>query len=82
MTKEDIAEIDSEVLFADGFDDAILGLAERCGMDTVVAYDTDKVIEMLMSQGMDDTEAREYFDYNIVGAYVGEKTPIFIRKDW
>jgi hypothetical protein len=29
---------------------------------------------------MDQEEASEYFEFNIAGAYVGERTPIFIAK--
>jgi hypothetical protein len=25
-------------------------------------------------------EAREYFDFNVAGAYVGEQTPVFVRR--
>jgi hypothetical protein len=41
-------------------------------------YDVDKMIETLISQGMDRDEAIEYYEFNIVGAYVGELTPIFV----
>lgn len=69
-----------DALFADGFDDAILGIAERAG-EHLVAYDIDKCIEVLVGQGMTFEEAREYFDFNVVAAYVGEGTPIFVDLD-
>jgi hypothetical protein len=75
MNREDL---DYEgLLFADGFDEAIIGVAERIGMEPVVAYDTNKIIEIL-SREMTEDEAVEYFEFNILGAYVGERTPIFI----
>lgn len=75
MNREDL---DHEgLLFADGFDEAILGVAERIGMEAVVAYSTPKIIEIL-SRDMTEDEALEYFEFNILGAYVGERTPIFI----
>jgi len=74
MNREDL---DYEgLLFADGFDEAIIGVEERAG---VVAYDIDKIIEIL-SRDMTEDEAIEYFDFNIIGAYVGERTPIYINK--
>jgi hypothetical protein len=77
MNREDL---DYEgLLFADGFDEAIIGVAERIGMEPVVAYDIDKIIEIL-SRDMTEEEAIEYFDFNIIGAYVGERTPIYINK--
>ena len=61
----------------DGFDDAIIGTLERCGQtEAVILYDKDKVIEMLMKD-MPFEDAVEYFEYNILGAYVGEGTPAF-----
>jgi hypothetical protein len=73
MNREDL---DYEgLLFADGFDEAIIGVEERAG---VVAYDIDKIIEILMRE-MTEDEAVEYFEFNILGAYMGEKTPVYIK---
>ena len=72
---------DSEALLCDGFDDAIIGVAERINLGPVVAYDVDKIIEILMKRGdMTDEEALEYFYFNVQGAWMGEGTPIFITK--
>lgn len=77
--REQVAEMIPEALFCDGFDDAIIGIAERFGVPGVTAYDYEKVIAMLMKDGMDYEEAVEYFDFNIVGAWVGDDTPVFVR---
>ena len=61
------------------FDEAIIGVAERIGMEAVVAYDIDKIIKIL-ARDMTEEEAVEYFDFNIIGAYVGERTPVYIKK--
>lgn len=61
------------------FDEAIVGLADRIGMSTVVVYDTTKIIDILCERdGMDREEATEFYEFNILGAYVGERTPLFI----
>jgi len=63
------------------FDEAILGVAERIGMSPIVAYDTAKIIDILCERdGMEDDEAAEFFEFNIAGAYVGDRTPIFIAQ--
>ena len=68
-----------EALLADGFEDAIVGICERFGAVAVVAYDRDQCIDILMDRdGMDHEEAVEYFDFNVVGAYVGDGTPVFL----
>ena len=68
------------LLLATGYDDCILGVAERCGSPNVVAYDARKIARSLVKQGMSEEEAWEFFYFNISGAYVGELTPIFIHK--
>lgn len=76
MTKQHILEwfSDEELLFADGFDDAILGIDDH---SMRIIYSVSKCIEILMADGMDEEEALDYFYYNVHGAYVGEKTPIY-----
>lgn len=65
---------DEEILKADGFDDAVIGIEEN---SMRLIYSVEKCIEILMKQGMDMAEAVEYFDFNVSGSYVGEKTPIW-----
>jgi hypothetical protein len=65
---------DEEILKADGFDDAVIGIDES---SMRLIYSVEKCIEILMKQGMNITEAVEYFEYNVSGSYVGEKTPIW-----
>jgi hypothetical protein len=74
-------EWDAELLFLseEEFDEAIIGVSERIGDEPVVAYDKEKILEIL-SNSMTADEAWEYFEFNILGAYVGEKTPVFITR--
>lgn len=72
-----IHEFNAEALTADGFDDCILGVVERYGIEPVVLYDRDKYIEALMGQGMTHVEAEEWFEFNVIGAWVGDGTPAF-----
>ena len=69
---------DEEILTAEGFDDAIVGLARRCSMVTV-AYDVNKMIQIMVDGGMAPEEAREFFEFNVVDAWVGENTPVYIE---
>ena len=74
-----LAEIDEDLLCADGFDEAILGICERACSSVVVAYDREKCIDILVERdGMSYEEAVEYFEFNVVGAWMGENTPVFI----
>tara|TARA_R100001510_G_C7578444_1_gene152342 strand:- start:495 stop:746 length:252 start_codon:yes stop_codon:yes gene_type:complete len=67
-----------EALLMDDFDDCIAGVVRRCGQPTIICYDRDKVLKQLVDSGMTDEEAVEYFEYNQIGAWVGEHTPCFI----
>jgi hypothetical protein len=67
------------VLLADGLDFGLIGVADRDGV-RVAVYDADKVVELLMTRdGMDYDDAREFFDFNIAGAYMGPGTPVFME---
>jgi len=82
MIREQLMEIadDEELLFADGFDDAIIGVGNRCGQPPVIVYDRDKCIEILEARGMDLEQAEEYFAFNVAGAWIGDRTPMFVTR--
>jgi hypothetical protein len=70
------------MLKADGFDEAIIGQASiwrNQGMHNVLVYDAEKMRSILMKRdGMDADEAREYIEFNVEGAYVGDETPVYV----
>jgi hypothetical protein len=96
MSREEVeellAESNPEALFMDGFDDAIIGIAERPNFGPIVAYDEEKIIEILFHQMeaspedlVDRTKdevclemALEYYYYNVKSTWMGENTPIII----
>lgn len=68
------------MLKADGLDDAIIGVAHRCGDPSVVIYDMEKAVQLVQADlNCEIWEAIEYFNFNILGSYVGEHTPIFME---
>ena len=84
MTKrEELVDLvgDEGLLFLDPerFDAAIVGVTERIGNLPTVCYSKDKVLAILMEDGMDWEEAGEYYNFNIVGAYMGDYTPTFLE---
>ena len=69
------------MLRADGFNDAIMGIVQRCGQADAILYDTDMIIQILIdAHCMSYAEAVEYFDFNVLGAWVGEGTPAFFSR--
>ena len=75
-----LADGEELLLFADGYDEAILGIAELNG-NACVVYDRAKVIKILRSRdGMTRADAEEFFSYNVAGAFLGESSPIFLQR--
>jgi hypothetical protein len=68
---------EDEILVADGFNDAIIGI-DNYSMKLI--YSVSKCIDIL-SKDMGEEEAVEYFNFNVRGSYVGEKTPIWCTDD-
>ena len=64
---------DEELLIADGFDDAVIGIDES---SMRVIYSVAKCLYIL-ERDMEMIDAIDYFEFNVRGAYVGEKTPIW-----
>lgn len=69
---------EAELLIADGLDAAIVGVGRRCGQPDVVVYSIPKAVECLEKQGMTREEAEEYLEFNSIGAWVGDKTPVWM----
>jgi len=72
----------SKMRLADGFEDAFVGTTiSAFGRKQVAIYDYDKCILILMHDNhMTEDDAIEYFDYNVMGSWVGEGTPIYINQ--
>lgn len=76
----DFDENDEEnvTLYADGFEDALVGIGQQFNNTGIAIYDIDKCIDILVTRdGMSSEDAWEFFEFNVTGAYVGPKTPIY-----
>ena len=83
MNRADITDLygddEPNILFAEGFDEAIAGVVWD-GERTRVVYDMELILELLMGRSeMTYDEAVEYFDFNIAGFYMGEYTPLYLE---
>ena len=67
---------DEEFLKADGFDEAIIGVSEDFNQPIRLIYSVKKCLDILMKD-MKYEDAIEYFNFNVSGSYVGEKTPVW-----
>lgn len=71
---------EDEFLKADGFDNAIIGVSENFNEPLRLIYSVRKCLNILMVD-MTEEDALEHFNFNIKGAYMGEKTPIWCIDD-
>ena len=76
--QEIIENYGEEILMMDGYDDCIIGVVEQFGRPPIVCYNRELVIRKLMDEGMSEEESIEFFEYNQIGAWVGDYTPCFI----
>jgi hypothetical protein len=68
---------EEDILKADGFDEAIIGIETN---EMRLIYSVSKCIQILC-RDMDEEDAVEFFDFNVRGSYVGDKTPIWCVDD-
>ena len=70
-----------DALTMDGFDNCVIGVLERFGMENIVLYDKAKVIEKLVEDGCDSYEgAVDYYEHNQLGGWHGDGTPGFLVR--
>lgn len=60
------------------YDPCIVGVGRRFN-DTVLIYSIRAILDMHVRQGMEYDEAQEHFEYNTIGGWYGDKTPIFLH---
>lgn len=68
------------MMIADGFNDAFVGTGERAGQPVIAVYDFDKCVAILCERdGMNLDDAIDFMYFNVVGSWVGDETPVFVR---
>jgi len=78
---EELAALNPEALLVDGLNEAVIGFGHQFSNAPVAIYDYDKCIEIYMrDNGWDYDEAMEWMSLNVIGAWMGEGTPIFMTK--
>jgi hypothetical protein len=74
-----LEDANPDALLADGLDAALIGVVRKPCQGEVALYHEARCIEIFMEDlDLDYTGAVEYFEFNVVGAYVGVNTPVFL----
>lgn len=77
--REFLKENDPDAILFDDMDAALVGVAKQF-TNHLAVYDYEKSVEVFMKQGMDREGAIEWIEFNVIGAYLGEHTPVFINN--
>ena len=67
------------IIYPSGFVDCSVGGGERFGGPPVAVLDVEKMFKKMEKDGMTREEAIEYFEFNILGAHVGEENPVYLH---
>jgi len=71
---------EDEIIIPEGYDEAFIGIGYSYS-GVYACYDYDKVIHIIMGNGsMTLEEAIDFFDFNVIGAYIGENNPVFVER--
>jgi hypothetical protein len=75
---KDLGQQYDGVMIIEGANSALMGVGQRCGQPAIAIYSYDALVAHYMADGMDEGEAMEWIEHNIVGAWLGEGTPIVL----
>ena len=76
---DDLTLLGEEGEDANDFMDCMIGVIYGADVSNRVCYDMEKVIHKLMKRNdWNYDDARDWFDFNIVGSYVGDSTPVYM----
>ena len=77
--REELTDIYGDnLLFADGFDNAIVGVAGGFDSGRVVYCYASMVESCIKELGMSYEDSVDWIEYNTINSYVGEHTPIYV----
>lgn len=75
-----LEERGEHALLMDGFDEALIGFSQRINEPLLAVYSYNTMVDVcVFRDGMSYEEAEEYIEYNCIGAWVGEQTPIIVQ---
>lgn len=78
---EHLALIDEEIIVYNDLNASLIGYAVRQGLEPVAVYDFEMLVSNFTEkQNMSMEECLEHISYNIMGAYLGERTPIILFR--
>ena len=62
------------------YDECIIGIGARFHDGPLAIYSWERILAVLMKDGMDEEEAQEWFNFNVIGGWNGPGTPIYVNE--
>ena len=62
------------------YDECIIGIGARFHDGPLAIYSCERILSVLMKDAMDEEEAQEWFNFNIIGGWNGPGTPIYVNE--
>jgi hypothetical protein len=60
------------------FEKAFVGVCHQFGRPPIALYDLQKMLTIFIAEGLTEEEAIAHFEFNVLGAWVGDYTPAFV----
>jgi len=78
---DELIAFGESALLIDDFDEACIGFTQRINEPLLAVYSYNQMVALLIERdGMDTTEAEEFVEFNCIGAWLGERTPLIVRE--
>ena len=80
-SKQPANEVPLPPLLADGLEEGFVGsVHDWVNGGELAVYDIKLCVKCLRKQGMSESEAYEFMDFNVIGAWAGPGTPLFLHR--
>ena len=73
-----MSRVDGEAVVLDGFNEAIIGHGSQFPNEQVIVYSAQRILNVLVGDGMSAKEALEYYEFNIEALSAGDLTPVIV----
>lgn len=70
----------SELILAEGFEEAFIGVGVRPGQPNVPVYSLSVAVDILCDQGMDRDDARHVIYDRVRSIDFGDRTPMWVEE--
>lgn len=75
---DQLGDLNPDAYLFDNMSSALIGIGYIGYKDPVAIYSKAKIYAKLLSDGLSQEDAEEYFSSKFVGTWVGENTPVIL----